>query len=69
MDGRNPGMADGIVRQLQQGKTVFAAVGALHMVGPKGLPELLRQKGYQVERVSFKLPPIQKSESKPIQTE
>ncbi|ACY35111.1 GumN [Comamonas thiooxydans] len=69
MDGRNPGMADGIVRQLQQGKTVFAAVGALHMVGPKGLPELLRQKGYRVERVSFKLPPIQKSESKPIQTE
>ncbi|EFI60137.1 MULTISPECIES: TraB/GumN family protein [Comamonas] len=69
MDGRNPGMADGIVRQLQQGKTVFAAVGALHMIGPKGLPELLRQKGYQVERVSFKPPPIQKSESKPIQTE
>ena len=69
MDGRNPGMADGIVRQLQQGKTVFAAVGSLHMVGPKGLPELLRQKGYRVERVSFKLPPIQKSESKPIQTE
>lgn len=69
MEGRNPGMAQGIANQFKQGKTVFAAVGALHMVGPMGLPELLRQKGYQVERVSFKLPPIQKSESKPIKTE
>ncbi len=69
MEGRNPGMAQGIANQLKQGKTVFAAVGALHMVGPMGLPELLRQKGYQVERVGFKLPPIQKSESKPIKTE
>lgn len=69
MEGRNPGMAEGIVRQLQQGKTVFAAVGALHMLGPKGLPELLRQKGYRVERVSFKPLAAQKSEPKPPQTE
>lgn len=53
MDDRNPGMADGIVSLLKEG-TVFAAVGALHMVGPNGLPELLRQKGYKVERVKFK---------------
>lgn len=69
MEGRNPGMAEGIARQLQQGKTVFAAVGALHMLGPKGLPELLRQKGYRVERVSFKPLAAQKSEPKPPQTE
>lgn len=69
MEGRNPGMAQGIANQLKQGKTVFAAVGALHMVGPMGLPELLRQKGYQVERVRFKSPAQQESESKVLQTE
>ncbi|WP_255576134.1 TraB/GumN family protein [Comamonas sp. Y33R10-2] len=53
IDDRNPGMADGIAALLDQGKTVFAAVGALHMVGPVGLPELLRKKGYRVERVDF----------------
>ena len=69
MEGRNPGMAQGIANQLKQGKTVFAAVGALHMVGPMGLPELLRQKGYQVERVRFKSPAKQESKSKALQTE
>lgn len=69
MEGRNPGMAQGIANQLKQGKTVFAAVGALHMVGPMGLPELLRQKGYQVERVRFKPPAKQESKSKALQTE
>ena len=53
MDDRNPGMADGIVNLLKEG-TVFAAVGALHTVGPNGLPTLLRKKGYKVERVKFK---------------
>lgn len=69
MDGRNPGMAEGIARLLQQGKTVFAAVGALHMVGPMGLPALLRQKGYRVERVEFTPLPHQKKPSKPIKNE
>jgi uncharacterized protein YbaP (TraB family) len=32
---------------------VFAAVGSLHMTGPKGLPRLLGQRGYTVERVKF----------------
>lgn len=68
MEGRNPGMAQGIANQLKQGKTVFAAVGALHMVGPMGLPELLRQKGYRVERVRFRPPAKQESESKELQT-
>lgn len=53
LDERNLGMADGIVQLLQQGQSVFAAVGALHMVGPQGLPMLLRKQGYQVERVRF----------------
>ena len=53
IDGRNPAMADGIVNLLKEGDTVFAAVGTLHMVGPNGLPTLLRKKGYKVERVNF----------------
>jgi len=32
---------------------VFAAVGSLHMIGPKGLPALLRQRGYRVEQGEF----------------
>ena len=59
IDDRNPAMADGIVNLLKEGNTVFAAVGALHMVGPNGLPTLLRKKGYKVERV-----PLQQSKKK-----
>ena len=53
MDDRNPAMADRIDTLHQGGKRVFAAVGALHMVGPGGLPALLAQRGYQVERVGL----------------
>jgi len=51
MDDRNPGMAERIDAVHQGGQAIFAAVGALHMVGPTGLPALLAQRGYQVERV------------------
>lgn len=51
LDDRNGPMADKIVALHTGGKAVFAAVGSLHMVGPKGLPELLRQRGFTVERV------------------
>ncbi|WP_245587334.1 TraB/GumN family protein [Comamonas composti] len=54
VDGRNPEMAQAIARQLKAGRSVFAAVGALHMVGPKGLPALLKAQGFKVERVEFK---------------
>ena len=53
-DERNGPLADGIERQHQQGKRVFAAVGALHMTGPQGLPRLFEQRGFKVERVVFK---------------
>lgn len=52
-DDRNPQLAAGIDALHAQGKTVFAAVGALHMVGEQGLPKLMRQLGYTVERVAF----------------
>ena len=53
-DERNGPLADGIEDQHRQGKRVFAAVGALHMTGPQGLPLLLAQRGFRVERVAFR---------------
>ena len=55
--GRNPAMARAIVAEINAGKNVFAAVGALHMAGPKGLPQLLAQQGFKVTRVDFPAPP------------
>ncbi|HZF80205.1 MAG TPA: TraB/GumN family protein [Rubrivivax sp.] len=53
-DERNSPLADGIEAQHQQGRRVFAAVGALHMTGPQSLPLLLKQRGFVVERLHFK---------------
>ena len=53
VDGRNPAMARAVAALHDGGKTVFAAVGALHMVGPTGLPALLSEMGFKVERVAF----------------
>jgi uncharacterized protein YbaP (TraB family) len=52
-DGRNPHLAEGIDSLHRQGKKVFAAVGALHMTGPKALPRLMAERGYTVERIAF----------------
>jgi uncharacterized protein YbaP (TraB family) len=53
LDERNPGMAAGIEALHREGRTVFAAVGALHMTGSKALPLLLQQRGFGVERVAL----------------
>lgn len=52
-DDRNPGLADRIDALHGAGKRVFAAVGALHMTGAKGLPGLMAQRGYSVERMPY----------------
>lgn len=52
-DARNPALADGIAALHARGQRVFAAVGALHMTGPQGLPRLLAARGFRVTRVAF----------------
>ncbi len=54
LDDRNPALAERIDALHSAGSKVFAAVGSLHMVGKMGLPALLVQRGYQVERMEFK---------------
>ena len=53
-DERNAPLAERIEALHQQGRRVFAAVGALHMTGPQSLPKLLEQRGFKVERMVFK---------------
>lgn len=54
LDERNPNLADRIDALHRSGKRVFAAVGSLHMFGPIGLPVLMAERGYRVERVDFR---------------
>ena len=53
VDARNPLMADKIVQWHAEGRSLFVAVGTLHMIGAAGLPALLRERGFAVERVAF----------------
>ena len=46
--GRHPQMVRKIEAMMADGKTYVFAVGALHLVGPQGLVELLRARGYTV---------------------
>ena len=53
LDDRNPAIAVAIDNLHNSGQRVFAAVGSLHMIGPNGLPALLRKRGYKVEQGDF----------------
>jgi hypothetical protein len=53
-DDRNGPLADSIDALHRRGKSVFVAVGALHMVGNSGIPEQLKRKGYTVTPIEFK---------------
>jgi len=50
-------MAARIAEWHAEGRSLFVAVGSLHMTGPLGLPALLREKGFELERVDFGAPP------------
>jgi hypothetical protein len=51
LDERNPNMAKKIAGLLNVPGASFVAVGLLHLVGSKGVPALLQQRGYQVEKL------------------
>lgn len=53
-DRRNPHLAERIEELHRGGQSVFAAVGALHMTGPKALTHLLVERGFRVERVPLR---------------
>ena len=48
---RNYNMADGVAALLQEPKRYFVTIGAGHTIGETGVPELLRQRGFQVRRI------------------
>ena len=48
---RNPEMATRIEGLLKEGEDAFVAVGLLHLLGDNGVPALLRQRGYEVEKL------------------
>lgn len=49
-DDRNREMADQLERLIDQGGRYFVVVGAGHLVGEEGIPALLAERGYAVER-------------------
>ena len=48
VDDRNQTMTQKIVAVADAGQPAFVAVGALHLVGPKGIVALLRARGFSV---------------------
>ncbi len=49
---RNVVMAHRLAELARDGKTRFAVLGAGHMLGPRGIPSLLCDQGFEVRRVS-----------------
>lgn len=49
-DIRNTNMAERITEIASPGEVLFVVVGAGHMVGPTGVPQLLRERGFEVTR-------------------
>lgn len=53
LDGRNRKWVKVLEQKMSQDRDIryFVAVGAAHLVGENGVPELLRKAGYSVERI------------------
>ncbi|MCX7818561.1 MAG: TraB/GumN family protein [Kiritimatiellae bacterium] len=58
---RHPEMIRAIERAAEGGERPLIAVGALHFVGPDGLPAMLGQRGWRVERLSAPRVPVSSS--------
>ena len=56
---RNVGMADHFA-EIARNQSLFCVVGAAHLAGEKGVPALLRKKGYTVEPVLFQFHEVTK---------
>lgn len=51
LDGRNPALADSMIKLMARANNSVAAIGVLHLIGKGSVPELLRQRGLTVERI------------------
>ena len=51
VEGRNAPLTRRVVALHEAGRSVFVAVGALHMVGASGLPAALAREGFEVRRI------------------
>ncbi|MRX06949.1 TraB/GumN family protein [Pseudoduganella sp. FT25W] len=51
LEGRNPALADGMVKLMARENNSVAAIGVLHLIGKTSVPELLRKRGLTVERI------------------
>jgi uncharacterized protein len=49
---RNDDMTTSLLGHLQERDSIFLAVGAAHLLGPRGIPALLRAEGFSVELVA-----------------
>lgn len=52
IDDRNHAMAEKIARMIEAGGKPFVVVGALHLVGEKGVVRLLEDAGYRLRQVA-----------------
>jgi hypothetical protein len=53
---RNQRMAKGVQKIVAESQHAFIVVGALHLVGARGIPALLEQAGYRVEQLAVAKP-------------
>jgi len=51
LDDRNIGMVEKIAKNIQQKKSLFVVVGAGHIVGDKGIVNLLKKQGFKLTQI------------------
>ncbi len=51
LEGRNPAMADNVSEYVRQGGVTLVLVGAAHLYGELGILDLLKNRGFRIERM------------------